>query len=131
MAKSKASGGSRASSDSSVQANRKYRNKVVSGIRQGWTWHSATRQSVIDKAMVRVKGPSGRMRNEYICHDCGNHSLKYDMHHEPPVGPAPEWPPTGNGEWEEYMLKIDCTDETLFLLCIPCHQLRHLKVYNK
>jgi hypothetical protein len=75
--------------------------------------------------MVRVKGPSGRMRNEFRCHDCQQTFLKYDVHHDPEVGSAPDWPPTGNGEWEEYMLRVDCPEEFLFVLCHDCHNKRH------
>lgn len=75
--------------------------------------------------MVRVKGPSGRMRNEYRCYDCQQTTLKYDVHHEPEVGSAPDWPPTGDGEWEAYMLRVDCDAEKLFLLCQACHLKRH------
>lgn len=65
------------------------------------------------------------MRNEFRCHDCQQTFLKYDIHHDPEVGSAPDWPPTGNGEWEEYMLRVDCPAEYLFLLCHACHNARH------
>lgn len=97
----------------------------MSGIRQAWTWYSPIRQEVINAAMVRVKGPSGRMRNEYTCYDCKQPTPKYDVHHDPEVGSAPDWPPTGNGEWEQYMLRVDCPSNQLFLLCQPCHLKRH------
>lgn len=65
------------------------------------------------------------MRNEYRCYDCQQTTLKYDVHHEPEVGSAPDWPPTGDGEWEAYMLRVDCDAEKLFLLCQACHLKRH------
>lgn len=77
---------------------------------------------------MRVKGPSGRMRNEYLCSDCQLTFTKYDVHHDPPVGSAPDWPPTGNGEWEAYMLRVDCDAEYLQLLCHTCHLKAHERI---
>lgn len=77
--------------------------------------------------MVRVKGPTGRMRNEYTCTRC-QHSFvlaNIHVHHEPEVGKEPDWPPTGDGAWERYMLQIHCSVETLFPVCKPCHEAIH------
>lgn len=67
------------------------------------------------------------MRNEYRCKDCNQSTLKYDVHHHIPVGSAPLWPPTGSGDWEAYMLRVDCEASNLVLLCLECHAAVHRK----
>lgn len=48
-----------------------------------------------------------------------------DVDHLIPVGKQPPWPPTGNGEWDRYLLKQFFSGlANLKPTCKPCHRIK-------
>lgn len=97
-------------------------------MRKGWRFFSLERKAVIAAAQVRTPrynkdGSRSKVDDvSYRCTYCLELVKEYDVDHVEPVGERPPWPPTGNGEWERYFLRVDCSRANLVLSCKPCHR---------
>ena len=63
----------------------------------------------------------------YKCYICNKYHPGKDtqVDHVKAVGKQPPWPPTGNGEWDRYLLDLFFSGkENLKPVCKPCHKIK-------
>lgn len=80
----------------------------------------------IQRREVRV---NGRKRVFEECQECGAFAdlSNYQVDHITPVGEEPDELPNGNGDWERYIMAVDCDESNLQVLCKPCHLIKSAK----
>jgi hypothetical protein len=104
--------------------------EVVLSLRQIFTRYWPPRTAVKHRRAVKITNKkkngedSKRSHIEYLCEDCDKPTRVPDIHHDPPIGEMPGFPPK-NGELELWMKKLFCEENKLVCLCKDCHKLRH------